>query len=365
MKKIVLLCQQIGCPFELSPARYQLLDELLERNYEVYVLFPGYIPNKTMRDKIDCFVNTEEMSEREIRNRIRQISPASVIAFTYEDARILYQLPLLMKNTNFYYYNLEIYTWAYEKRAHRAGIYGFLEGMLTYIANKTNEIRYVKNTKLFVIQDELRKKVSQKHFIRHKHTMLIPNSYVFDKDNLCGEEANGVCYSGGLYSVWTGMLSDGIEKVSRTPITFAGWGSVSFSKKISKMPNMKVVFQQLLPDEYDAFLKQYAVGLICYSEIEDDNVNFIGMASGKYFKYLSLGQPVIAMHCLGMEKDIKRYGLGIVIDDVSKLDEAYEQIISNYRYYRDNVRRVYREKYDYKKVIRPFLEYLEKQENDK
>lgn len=272
-------------------------------------------------------------------------------------------MPRRMNKTNFYYYNLEIYTWAYEKRAHRADTYDRLEGLVTYIFNKAREISYVRNTRLFVIQDELRKKVAQKHFIRHKHTMLIPNSYVFEEDSLCGEGAKGVCYTGGLYSVWTGMLSAGIEKVSKTPITFAGWGSVSFSKKISNMPNMKVIFQKLLPEEYDAFLKQYAVGLICYSEIEDDNVNYIGMASGKYFKYLSLGQPVIAIHCLGMEDDIKKYGLGIVIRDVSQLDKAYSHIISNYNYYRDNVKRVYREKYDYKKVIRPFLDYLEQQEN--
>ena len=109
MKKILLLCQQQGCPIEVSPARYQLIHELRKKNYEIYVLYPGSIKDKTIKSEIQHFTNTSNLSMQEIRNKIINIAPECIIAFTYEYTKILYRLMWKMRKTVCVYYNLEIY----------------------------------------------------------------------------------------------------------------------------------------------------------------------------------------------------------------------------------------------------------------
>ena len=78
------------------------------------------------------------------------------------------------------------------------------------------------------------------------------------------------------------------------------------------------------------------------------------------FKYLSLGKPIIAMNCFGLSHEIRKYNLGVVIDDISQLDDAYTKIMEKYTFYQENVIRVYKNRYDFNKTIKPFLDCMEK-----
>ena len=124
-------------------------------------------------------------------------------------------------------------------------------------------------------------------------------------------------------------------------------------------PDIKVYDQKISPEKFPEYLKQYAVGLIWYSQTKDENVNNIGMSSGKFFRHLSLGQPIIVNDCPGMGKIVEKYQLGIVIRDVSQLPWAYSQLMENYAYYRENIINVYKSKFDFAKLIHPFLIQLE------
>jgi glycosyltransferase involved in cell wall biosynthesis len=93
--------------------------------------------------------------------------------------------------------------------------------------------------------------------------------------------------------------------------------------------------------------------------IGNDNIDNIGLSSGKLFKHLSLEQPVIAMDCPGLGRVVRKYKLGKTIHNVSEIKEAYEDIMKNYSLYQGNIRKVYQKKFDYDKVIQPFLKYLE------
>lgn len=362
MKKILLLCQQQGCPIEVSPARYQLIHELRKKNYEIYVLYPGSIKDKTIKSEIQHFTNTSNLSMQEIRNKIINIAPECIIAFTYEDTKILYRLMWKMRKTVFVYYNLEIYTPSMERYAQIAGKYFKERCVMAYLSNKLKEIIYTRGCKIFVIQDDLRKRTSSEYFISHPNTLLIPNSYVYNDNYEISHERKGIVYSGGLNKLQLKSLFQNPDNFPDVPITFAGWGDRWFQIQYMKLkkthPDVAYCNQKLPPEELSEYLDQFAVGLIWYSPIRDKNINNIGLASGKLFKHLSLGQPIIVVDCPGISEVINKYRLGIVIHDIRDLQKAYEKIMKRYSYYQKNVQVVYKNKFDYIKVIQPFLEQL-------
>lgn len=366
MRRVLLLCQQNKCPIELSPARYQLFHELKDRHYEVHVFIPERILDEKILSDIDYTVNTSKMSVKNIRKKIEAVNPQFVIAFTYEDAVILYRLPKVMKKTVFIYFNLEIYVPNYGLFFRSKNPFFYIKRTTEYLCNKMKEVLFVKQCKLFVIQDGLRKRTCQKYFIAHPHTLLIPNSYVWCEAEQVENGCEGIVYSGGFSRFQAESLVEGLDKVKDIPLTFAGWCDEYFLKRYNKLrvdyPNIKLCRQQLQPEELSGFLRQYAVGLVWYTPVKDENLYNIGLASGKFFKHLSLGQPVISIECPGLGNVIRKYHPGIVIQNVSELQGAYEKIMRHYSYYHNNVERVYRNKFDYKKVIQPFLQELQRME---
>ena len=133
------------------------------------------------------------------------------------------------------------------------------------------------------------------------------------------------------------------------------------SIKILHSINPGVIFkeQSLSPQKHLEFLKQFAVGFVWYDHSEDENEENIGMASGKLFRHLSIGQPVIVSASPGLAKIVSEYKIGIVIKDISELAKAYEKIMSNYSQYQDNVRQIYKKKFDYAQNIKKFLKKME------
>ncbi len=363
MKKIILLCLQSGCLMELSPARYQLIYELRKCGYQIYVYYPGNISDKNIRNQIFQAVNTRNLSTKAIKNKIKGMEPDYVIAFTYEDARILYNLPGKMKRTSFIYFNLEIYTPSMEQYVQLEGKFLRIRSWTSYVQNKIKEIIFVKQCKLFVIQDGLRRKVSAQYGIFHSNTLLIPNSYIFHKEDIIKDQPFGIIYSGGINKLQLESLMKELKSLPNLPITFSGWSDKWFREQYKKLrithPDIKVYDQKISPEKFPEYLKQYAVGLIWYSQTKDENVNNIGMSSGKFFRHLSLGQPIIVNDCPGMGKIVEKYQLGIVIRDVSQLPWAYSQLMENYAYYRENIINVYKSKFDFAKLIHPFLIQLE------
>lgn len=80
LKKVLLLCQQ-GVPYETSPARYQLVQELKRKGYIIYVFNSANILYHEIRNDIDYFTNTRKMSQKEIRKKIKNIKPDLMLLF--------------------------------------------------------------------------------------------------------------------------------------------------------------------------------------------------------------------------------------------------------------------------------------------
>lgn len=362
MKKVILMSLQ-NVWLGNSPARYQLLEKLADRGFETYVFMNGYLKQKENFPFVHHVVNVSGMRNKDIRKKIKDISPQAVIASTYEDVSGICLLPWNMKKTGFYYYNLEIYTSyvSMEIKHNDSGIYWLYK--LLFPCNKVKEMLYAKKAEAFTIQDDLRRRVSKKFGIVHKNTFLIPNSYVYDSSKVDSKIGKGIVFTGGI-ARWG--LSDQLYKlrnVKKAAVIFAGridpfyWKQIAELKKTN--PNISFIEQQLTPEQYTDYIRQFAVGLVWYSPSEKDVNNcYMGLASGKMFRYLSLGKPVIAVKCRGLAHEIRKYKLGVVIDDISQLDEAYMKIMRNYTFYQANVIKVYKKRYDFNTNVKPFLDCL-------
>lgn len=351
---------------ELSPARYQLLESVANMGYETYIILNGHLKQKRKFPYVHHLVSAKQMRNRDIRNKIKDIAPQVVIASTYQDIKAIYTLPYFMKNTNFYYYNLEVYTSYVSPNLKKDNLILYLKKKIEYPCNKIKEIIYTTKTKAFTIQDDLRCRLSAKYHIKHKNTILIPNTYVFDENKITFLRGEGIIYTGGIS--WCIMEEQfvNLEKVKRVPITFSGWTDHAYDAYIAKFrktnPNITFVMQQLSAEKYTEYLQQYAVGFVWYSskrELVDENDYYIGLASGKMFKYLSMGKPVIVMNSKEIANEVRKYKLGIAINNLSELEDAYIKIMANYPYYQRNVIEVYKHKYDFKKVISPLLDCIE------
>lgn len=349
----VLMCQQ-GVPFRLSPARTQMVDELIKRESEVVLFFPGSVREIELKKKVRMAVNTSNMSTASIRGEIRKCRPDIVICFTQEDTQICFSLPYIMKNTDFYYYNLEIYVGSTKLK--NTNIYGRCVNRIDYLKNKRREMLYVKGCKGIVIQDRLRKGVLKKYGIAHPKTWLIPNSYYSNKVKYDTQRKHGLIYSGSVGADVLGTFIEKVDELEGVEITMSGWYFAN--PKLRNNPNVTFIKQKIPQRKYTEFISAYDVALIWYSDQSDDNVYNIGMASGKYFKHLSLGQPVISNRVPGLAEEIERYKVGVIVDEVNELKAAYEKIIENYDFYTENIKRVYEKKYDYGKVSKEFFDYI-------
>ena len=367
MKKKVVLMSLEGCDIEQSPAKYQLLSELSERGFETYVFCPGRLKRRKVGkiiESIDHVINVEGMQGRSIRRKIININPHVVIATAYVNTAVIFNLPFRMKNTAFFYYNLEIYTPYLNKDIKKENFGFYVNYKFKYPINKIKEILYTKSVRAFTIQDSLRRNLSKKYYVWHPNTILIPNSYIFDESEIIPDWQSGIIYAGGIKRDFLIKQFDDLKTVKNVPLTFSGvidqWCMERIKKLKRTNPNLKFKNQMLSINEYTDYMRTFAVGLVWYSSLKEDEANYcIGMSSGKMFKHLSLGQPIIAVRCLGIAEVVNKYNLGVVIDNISELESAYNTIMRNYSYYRENVIRTYKNKFDFKKVIVPFIECIE------
>jgi hypothetical protein len=345
------MCQQ-GIPFQVSPARTQTVNELKQRKSDVIIFFPGNIKDNKLKKQVKRTINTKGMSNKEIRIRIKEINPNIVICYTVEDTKICYPLPYIMRNTDFYYYNLEIYVPAIIKESDNIS-YKFLS-WFSYITNKLREIVYVKKCRSIVIQDQLRRKILSKYWISHPVTWQIPNSYYKENYEYDVPHKKGLIYSGSVGNDVLGTFLEHASDVKDIEITISGWNYPA--SKLKENSNIKFFKQNLTQEEYTKFISAYDIALIWYSDNSDENVYNIGLASGKFFKHLSLRQPVIVNKAPGLADEVRKYKLGVVIDDLGELEEAVKMITSKYDYYVQNIKCRYEEKYDYHKAAKSFFD---------
>ena len=116
-------------------------------------------------------------------------------------------------------------------------------------------------------------------------------------------------------------------------------------------------------EEVVPFLSNYEIGFCFYNfevpVIRDNYFNYATAPSGKMFKYLAAGVPVVASDITGFNF-VKEFGCGVLIEDLSpaSIRSAIEIIRNNYTYYVENAIKAAKY-YSFDKAISPFLKLVE------
>ena len=112
------------------------------------------------------------------------------------------------------------------------------------------------------------------------------------------------------------------------------------------------------------YLAQFSIGFCFYDfahVAESAKQNMLHGPSGKVFNYFAAKLPIIASDIPGFQM-IKEYGAGILLKDPTpeNIDDAVENIRSNYKEYSDNALKAAKD-FCFKKSFMPFVNHVEAQ----
>ena len=116
-------------------------------------------------------------------------------------------------------------------------------------------------------------------------------------------------------------------------------------------------------DEVVKFITNYQVGFCFYNFddpfIKSNYFNYFSAPSGKMFKYLAAGVPVVCSNILGFQF-VKEYQCGILIDQLTEqeIHDAVVKIRSDYTFYVENAKTAARV-FSFDKTILPYLEFIQ------
>jgi glycosyltransferase involved in cell wall biosynthesis len=119
-------------------------------------------------------------------------------------------------------------------------------------------------------------------------------------------------------------------------------------------------------DEVVKYLSEFEIGFCFYNfevpVIRDNYFNYASAPSGKMFKYLAAGVPVVASDIIGF-KFVNEFECGILLKslDSEEIRKAIIKIRSNYNFYVENSIKAAKF-YSFDKAISPYLDFIE--END-
>jgi glycosyltransferase involved in cell wall biosynthesis len=194
--------------------------------------------------------------------------------------------------------------------------------------------------------------------------LIVPNSYQepIISNRSKETEQSGLIYSGTICKAfgqdWLQSLAD-FEGCKNLRLVFHGR---CVDESIRVLQRNHLVLDAYLSDfELQKLLESCAVGLIFYDSKYIDasqKFNFETAPSGKLFKYLSSGIPVIVNSCDGM-KVVTDFGAGIELDCITpeSVLAAYKKIINNYDHYQSGCRRLMNDSMFVKKIL-PYMDHL-------
>lgn len=109
-------------------------------------------------------------------------------------------------------------------------------------------------------------------------------------------------------------------------------------------------------------LSNYEIGFCFYNfnapVIRDNYFNYVSAPSGKMFKYIAAGVPVVASNIMGF-KFVPEFQCGVLIDDLSpkEINNAISKIRQDYDFYVANAIRAAKH-FSFEKAIEPYLKFL-------
>jgi|KBSSwiStaDraftv2_1062776.scaffolds.fasta_scaffold27578_4 glycosyltransferase involved in cell wall biosynthesis len=116
-------------------------------------------------------------------------------------------------------------------------------------------------------------------------------------------------------------------------------------------------------DEVVKFLSDFEIGFCFYNfdvpVIRDNYFNYASAPSGKMFKYLAAGVPVVASDIIGF-KFVNEFECGVLLEnlDPKEIRKAIIKIRKNYSFYVENSIKAAKF-YSFDKAISPYLDFIE------
>jgi len=211
------------------------------------------------------------------------------------------------------------------------------------------------------------------HYLFKDHrftTFYVQNSPNYREFKI-GNNRKGLVYAGGAYNV-LGFYNclNYIKKYPDEKLTVQGAVLSEDKKRIhteyaSLLAEDRLVINNVYLDNDDVveYISKFEIGFCFYNfdepSIQRNYFNYVSAPSGKMFKYLAAGVPVVASNILGF-RFVEEFQCGILIDGLAEDDirKAISVIRGNYAFYVENAIRAARH-YSFDKALLPYLDYIE------
>ena len=272
-----------------------------------------------------------------IKKAIAAIRPQHIIAV---DAKNLFYCQLLQQEAEFL--SLEIRT---EDAYSAAKNYDHINSV---IIQSGERYRYLFGDRVF-------------------RSFYIPNAPVFKKEEQPVEK-KGLVYCGTAWDAF-GFYHclDFLKTYPGEQMTIKGAIPAPDFKKIQEnyshlLKEKRLRIEDAYVDDADvvSFLRSFRVGFCFYNfnVTAVNSFNYHTAPSGKLFKYLAAGVPVVGIDCSGLQL-VKENKCGVLIPDLSpaRIRAAIGEIEVDYETYSANCLRVAKE-HSFDKAVKPLVEYL-------
>ncbi|MCS7214192.1 MAG: hypothetical protein NZ927_08265 [Candidatus Calescibacterium sp.] len=224
------------------------------------------------------------------------------------------------------YYNLELFVLDYKSHLKR-------------ILGKSLEQVFIFGCDAFVALSPTRLHLAEKIFKITCKKFVIPNSFDFEAKEIRKKpnEPFKLIYTGGIEK----FFFDQIDKVSGSfEFTIHGasrYKTETLKDRIKKGKSI-ILSEKIIEDydEFNRFVEKHDAGFVWYLDTRL-NDKFAGWSSTKYFRYLSLGKPVIVRNLPELAETTIQNNFGVIIDDFSEIGEAVEKIKYKYQEYVEGI----------------------------
>ena len=219
-----------------------------------------------------------------------------------------------------------------------------------------------------IIQSEERYKYLFKN--EQLKTFFVQNAPVFQKINL-KEHRKSLIYSGstikilGFYDCLN-YLNEYLEEKMTVLGAFFDADKKRVQAEYSNLlqENRLIVNTKYLNNEdVVKYLSDYEIGFCFYrfdnAFMQKHYFNYMSAPSGKMFKYLAAGVPVVCSNIIGFQF-VKDFECGILINDLNEktIRGAIIKIRENFNFYVKNTQRA-AEFYSFDKSISPYLDFID------
>jgi hypothetical protein len=282
------------------------------------------------------------------------------------------------KNYNFYFFTLNVIRKHLKKNRYdrviavdlsSLSVCNFLKIKSDFLSLELpKEITVLKNINFDLIENVITQTPERYQYLfgeKKKNVFYVQNSPVFRDINIPNCRKN-LIYCGTAWQFFGfNFCLDYLSRFANESMTVIGTVKDDAKKLIAKNYSNLVNKGRLVIDtkyyENDELVNElanYEIGF-CFYNFNDSRINsfnYITAPSGKLFKYLAAGVPVVANNIIGF-KFVSERQCGVLIDDLSPetINDAIMKIRNSYSFFVENAIAA-AQHFSFDKSVKPYLE---------